>query len=143
MKRFAFTAFALAFSLAACGEDPAAPAAPGPTGADAPPADAPAPEITPAFVGAWAANAAWCGNTPATGDSVPIRISETRFEGYENRCDIVQIDGGGTSWNATLSCQAEGQTSMERVRMDVTGDALNLVYLDRGGEGVTLTRCPA
>lgn len=140
MKRFAFTAFALAFSLAACGEDPAAPtapAAPGPTGAEAPARD-----TTPAFVGAWAANAAWCGNTPATGDSVPIRISETRFEGYENRCDIVQIDGGGTSWNATLSCQAEGQTSMERVRMDVTGDAMNLVYVDRGGEGVTLTRCP-
>lgn len=143
MKRFAFTAFALAFSLAACGEDPAAPDTIGATGPDAAPAQASGPESTPAFVGAWAANAAWCGNTPATGDSVPIRISETRFEGYENRCDIVQIDGGGTSWNATLSCEAEGQTNMERVRMDVTGDAMNLVYVDRGGEGVTFTRCPA
>ncbi|MDP2765283.1 MAG: hypothetical protein Q8O54_10665, partial [Brevundimonas sp.] len=74
---------------------------------------------------------------------VPIRISETRFEGYENSCDVVQIDGGGSSWTATLSCKGEGQTSSERVRMDVDGDTMALSYADRGGQGVTLTRCPA
>ena len=140
MKRFAFTAFALAFSLAACSEEAPPPVGP----ADSPPAASPeTPPATPPFAGAWAADSSWCGNTAAGGDAVPIRISPTRFEGYENRCDIVQIDGGGTSWTATLSCEAEGETYAERVRMDVVGDAMNLVYLDRGGQAVALTRCPA
>lgn len=137
MKRFAFIAFSLAFGLAACGE---APTTPGSSGGP-PPATPDAPPATPAFAGVWAANSAWCDNTAADGDAVPIRISETRFEGYENRCDVVQIDGGGTSWNAALSCEGEGQTSTERIRMDVAGDTMNLVYADRGGQGITLTRC--
>ena len=142
MRRFTFIAFALAFGLAACGQESTAPS--DVASADATPAATPeAPPATPAFAGAWAADSAWCGNTANDGDAVPIRISETRFEGYENRCDVVQIDGGGSSWNATLSCEGEGQTSIERVRMDVSGDTMALTYADRGGEGVTLTRCPA
>lgn len=144
MRQFALTSFALAFALAACSQ-PADSADPqGAEAADVAPTAAPAPAVaeTPVeagFSGAWAADPAWCANT--TGAEQPIRISESRFEGYENGCDIVTIDGAAGSWNATLACQAEGQLSSEQVRMEVVGETLNLTYLDRGAETVALTRC--
>ena len=94
-------------------------------------------------MGTWAAEEAWCGNTSATTDQVPIRITAERFEGYENRCDITAIEQTGDSYDASLSCESEGMTSQETVNMRVVEDTLTLTYADRGGEPVAFVRCGA
>lgn len=139
MKWFAQSSFVLAFALAACSQADGDVAATSPAPA-APPSAAASPEPAAAgFIGDWAADAGWCADP--TGAERPIRISQDRFEGYENACDIVSLDGGAGDWTAALVCLAEGQQSAERVRMRVDGDRMELSYLDRGGEPVRLTRC--
>lgn len=91
------------------------------------------------FVGRWTANVAWCA--APSGDSRPIEITATRFEGYENSCDIATVDQTINGYDATLRCQSEGKTTTERVNMVVAGQTLTLTYLDRSGDPVTLTKC--
>lgn len=105
------------------------------------PVTAPEPAPQLAFVGTWAADAEWCSNTPMTTDRVPVRISETRFEGYENSCDIIALDETGEGWDAQMICMAEGMEYRHTVRMAVQGDTLRLTYLERGTEPITLVRC--
>ncbi len=142
-----------ALALAACGEEatnpPTQPAPPVVTPeAAAPPPSAPPeagaalPGSGPAsFVGRWAADVAWCSNT--TGAEQPIEITTTRFEGYENSCAIDRIDETAGDYQAALTCQAEGMTTRERVRLAVQGDSLRLTWPDRDGAVVLLTRCGA
>ncbi len=147
-------------ALAACGNNPepppAAPAASTPAPAPAPDASpmaanpvelAPAQtDIAAAFApiaGRWSADLASCGAENGT-----ITISQTSFEGYENTCAINELanDGNG-NFTASMSCQSEGQTATERVLMRPvfapTGEGVELTYLDRGGEPVTILRCAA
>ena len=140
-------AAAAVLMLAACGEEGNPPTEPAEPPTDAPTID-PTVAIQPgqgpdSFVGTWAADEAWCGNTSATTDQVPIRITAERFEGYENRCDITAIEQTGDSYDAHLSCEAEGMTSRETVNMRAVGDTLTLTWADRGGEPVRLVRCGA
>lgn len=142
---------ALAAGLAACDagptETPAEPITPPPAGP--PSAERTSPEAEPpvakgeagdpGFVGRWAADPAWCGNT--IGAERPIRITASRFEGYENQCDVTALVRGADGWDATLACEAEGQQSTERVGFAVDGDTLTLTYRDREGGPVTFTRC--
>lgn len=140
-------------ALAGCGQSetnlPTDPAAP----IDTPEAEAPPPAPPPGvgsimpgsgpqtFVGRWAANAAWCAN--AQGAERPIEITTTRFEGYENSCDIRSIRQVSDGYQASLVCTAEGQTSNEGVRMAVQGDSMRLTWLNRNNAVATLARCPA
>ena len=78
---------------------------------------------------------------PATGDRVPIRITPTRFEGYENRCDILEVRESGGVYDADMRCTAEGTTSDQTIRMLVQGDNLDLTYVSAGGGKVQLKRC--
>ncbi len=139
--------------LAACGQadvnPPTEPAAP----INTPEAEAPPPPPPPGvgsvmpgsgpqtFVGRWAANVAWCAN--ARGPERPIDITPTRFEGYENSCDITRISQVDDGYEATLTCMAEGETSSERVRMAVQGEGMRLTWSNRNGAVVRLTRCLA
>ena len=91
------------------------------------------------FVGRWSANVEWCA--APRGDQRPIEITTTRFEGYENSCDITRIDQRDGGYEAALACVAEGQTSNERVRMVVDDQVMTLTYLDRNNGQVALTRC--
>lgn len=136
-----------ALALAACEAPPQeAPAAPP---AEAPPSAQPQPPepaaaadrgmVEPPFVGRWAAEAAWCANE--TGAERPIRITASRFEGYENRCDIRSVVRNPEGWDATLACEAEGQRTTERVRMQVRGDEMVVTYRDRDATAVTFVRC--
>lgn len=131
--------------LVACGEPTNAPTEPAEAVTEAPTINPTAPvrpgEGPDSFVGTWAADEAWCGNTAAITDQVPIRISAQRFEGYENRCDITAIEQKADSYDASLSCESEGMTSREMVNMRVVGDRLTLTWADRGGEPVQLVRC--
>ena len=133
--------------LAACGDQTNPPTEPAAPVTEAPMVNPTAPiqpgEGPESFVGTWAAQEAWCENTSATTDQVPIRISAERFEGYENRCDITAIEQAGDSYDASLSCEAEGMTSQETVNMRVIGDRLTLTWADRGIEAVQLVRCGA
>ena len=150
VKRLAFLSVLV---LAGCGPSetnpPTRPAAPIDTPeAEAPPATPPpgVGSIMPGsgpqtFVGRWAANAAWCGNTQ--GAERAIEISTTRFEGYENSCGIQSIRQVSDGYQASLVCAAEGQTTNEQVRMAVHGDAVRLTWLNRNNAVVTLARCPA
>ena len=145
MRKALLIAPAAALMLAACGEPANAPTEPARPVTAAPSVN-PTTPIRPgqgpeSFVGTWAANAAWCGNSPATTDQVPIRITAERFEGYENRCDITAIEQRGDSYDASLACEAEGMTSRETVNMRVSADRLTLIHADRDGEPVQLVRC--
>lgn len=91
------------------------------------------------FVGRWAADVAWCA--APQGAERPIDITPTRFEGYENSCEIAAIDEVVDGYIATLACSAEGTTTSERVRFQVTGDVMRLTWLDRGTAAVTLRKC--
>lgn len=142
-----------ALAVAACGQSetnsPTDPAQPIDTPEASAPPRVPPPGVGPimpgsgpqSFVGRWAADAAWCANTQ--GAERPIEITTTRFEGYENSCAITSLDEVATGYQAGLSCEAEGQTSTERVRMSVQGESLRLTWPDRNGAVVLLTRCPA
>lgn len=143
---------AAVLALAACGPSetnpPTDPAQPIDTpGVEVPP-PTPPPGVGPVmpgsgpqtFVGRWAANVAWCANPQ--GAERPIEISTTRFEGYENSCSIVSVNQVAEGYEAALACEGEGQTSSERVRMSVQGDAMRLTWLNRNDAVVSLTRCP-
>jgi len=92
------------------------------------------------FVGRWALSAEWCQRPQ--GERRPILITPLRFEGYENSCAIASIDEAGGGYDARLVCRSEGAQREERVRMSVSGDVLNLIYLDREDAQVKLGRCP-
>jgi len=138
--------------LAACGEasrvnPPTEPAeavtAPAANAPGAAPSGSTAPMLPGAgptsFVGRWAADVRWCA--APRGANRPIEITPTRFEGYENGCDIATVDETDTGYVATLRCLSEGQTRNERVHMAVSGQTLRLEYLDRGGKPVQLLKC--
>lgn len=91
------------------------------------------------FVGRWAADVRWCA--APQGERRPIAISPTRFEGYENSCEIATVEEVADGYVATLACAAEGMTRSERVRFQVTDDVMRLSWLDRGGGPVTLRKC--
>ena len=134
---------AAVLALAACepaAEAPEAPPTEPSAGAPVTPEPTPEPIPTPAaYVGAWAADPAWCENT--TGPERPVRITATRFEGYENSCAIASIDQIADGYEAALTCTAEGSVSNERVRMAAAGQTLRLTWLNRDNAVVTLTKC--
>lgn len=145
--RRTFLVLALPLFLAACDQPPSQPAAEAPVVAPvaqpAATADDAAPVDSGPLFGTWAGDLAWCGGE---GGGFPITISETRFEGRENSCDITSLeDGGDGTFTATLACTSEGQSTTERVAMEPifgpTGEGIRLTYVDRGGEPVTVFRC--
>lgn len=143
----------VALSLVACGpaekNPPTEPAAPITTPEATAPAATPPPGVgsvmpgsgPQTFVGHWVADAAWCANP--RGPERPIVITPTRFEGYENSCDITAIQQIADGYEASLTCLSEGQTTTERVRMSVQGDAMRLTWLNRNDAVVRLSRCVA
>lgn len=128
-----------ALALSACSE-PAVEPPPGepvsvPEVADPRPMPQPA-----SYVGLWAADPAWCDNTE--GAERPIRITETRFEGYENLCDMAEVRPVGSGWTATLTCQAEGQVTSEPIGLSPEGDRLTVTWIETD-RSATFTRCPS
>lgn len=91
------------------------------------------------FVGRWAADASWCA--ASQGEQRPIEITATRFEGYENGCDLTEVHQVGEGYVASLRCVSQGATVNERVRLIVADQTLNLTYLDRDGQSAALTKC--
>ena len=91
------------------------------------------------FVGLWAADVSWCA--APQGERRPIEITSTRFEGYENSCEIAAVDEVADGYVATLACVSEGTARSERARFQVTQDVMRLTYLDRAGDPVTLRKC--
>ena len=88
--------------------------------------------------GRWAADQDWCTDQTS---GFPVTITRDRFEGRENICDIVELVDGGKSFTATLSCQAEGTTTTELVKMTPGDGTLTLTYLGRDDAETVLTRC--
>lgn len=91
------------------------------------------------LVGNWAADPASCGT--------PISIAANSFKGAENSCEITGwTDNGNGTYTAAMSCTGEGQTVTEKITMTPLfgpqGEGVRLVYDDRGGEPVTVFRCP-
>ena len=140
---------ALALGLAACGDNgpvnpPTEPAAP--VAADdpsAPPARGQTSMLpgrgATSFVGRWAADVSWCAAPQA--ERRAIEISSTRFEGYENSCEIAAVEEVADGYVATLACVSEGTARSERVRFQVTDDVMRLSYLDRAGDPIVLRKC--
>ncbi|QJR18381.1 hypothetical protein [Pelagibacterium halotolerans] len=133
----ALCALALTATLAACSEGEAPEAVAEAGTADA--SDAPSPEPAPFYVGQWAADPVWC--TDQT-DGFPIIITEARFEGRENICEMADIEttpeGGAT---ARLTCQSEGETIEEPITFAQAGDQIAIVWPDRGTEATLFSRC--
>lgn len=148
MKILILPAFAL--MLAACqptqesdsGELPPAAPPPADSGEVEPSQSDPAsPPAAPAFVGSWVADASWCSNT--SGPEQPVVITETEFRGYENTCQITDLQSvDDDEWTATFVCQAEGVTSSQPVRLEADSDELELTWT-QDAQSVEWRRCPA
>lgn len=136
-------ACALPLLLAACDQSPSPPQsdaqAESAAQLAAPVEPAPNVDLAP-LLGRWAADLRAC--------DTPIVISETRFEGAENVCDITEFaESGDGAFTVSMTCTGEGQTVSERIAMTPifgpTGEGIRLDYLDRGGEPVAVFRCKA
>ncbi|MEQ1770176.1 MAG: hypothetical protein ABL879_10075 [Devosia sp.] len=115
----------------AAAEKPAAPAA----------APAEASLLDPLY-GKWAVDLKQCEG-PGPG---AITISETRFEGAENGCDINGFtDNKNGTFTAALTCSSQGQTANENIQMRPifapTGEGIDMVYLNRKNATFTVLRC--
>jgi hypothetical protein len=137
------------FALAGCGRGeganpPTEPADPLTTPEATAPAAGPAsdpvmPGTGPAsFVGRWAADARWCANTQ--GAERAVVITPFRFEGYENACDLADVAQVAGGYEARLQCVAEGQARTERARFTVSGQTLDIAWLDRN-QRTRLLKC--
>lgn len=139
-------------SLAACGRAPSAPAdttasANGEASAPAAPAteaETPA-EVTPsgpvpaALIGHWAAQPDWC---QVTGEARPIEITASRFEGYENSCEITSVRPDGDGYRVAMTCHAEGDVLEETAHWAPKGEQLTISYpSDPDATVITFTRC--
>lgn len=96
-------------------------------------------DLAPLF-GTWALDPARC-------EGPVLKISQTRFEGAENGCDIAGFtDNGNGSYTAHLRCSAEGNTVEEAISMRPifapTGEGIDLTYLNRENLTTTVLRCP-
>lgn len=131
--RTALFALTVAAALAGCSDNAETPEA---TAAEE---TTPSPEPAPFYVGQWAADPVWC--TDQT-DGFPITITETRFEGRENVCEMTAIEptpeGGAT---AQLSCIAEGETIEEPIVFAQAGEDIAITWPDRGTEPTLFSRC--
>lgn len=97
-------------------------------------------ERHPDYVGVWAPDLAWCENE--TGAEVPIQITPDTFGGYENPCEITQIDETGQrEWQAELSCTADGEAESRRITMAVEGNTMDIVYHDIEDQRISHFRC--
>ena len=105
-----------------------------------PPGAEPAAAV-PAFVGIWAADTDWCLNP--SGDHRPVQLTETRFSGYENSCEITEVTPTDVGWTATFTCAAEGQISTEPVAIEADTQTLEINWFAQGGQSVEWRRCPA
>ena len=137
------------FALAGCGRGegsnpPTEPAAPLNTPeAMAPAAPSPTGPVMPgtgpaSCVGRWAADARWCAN--AQGAERAVVITPFRFDGYENSCDLADIQQVAGGYEARMQCAAEGHTRTERARFTVSGQTLEIAWLDRN-QRTRLLKC--
>ncbi|WP_156085517.1 hypothetical protein [Billgrantia saliphila] len=107
---------------------------------DAAPNDEPALQDAVAYVGRWAAEPAWCARG---GEERAIILSPSRFEGYENICEMEATQESEDEWTAQLECSGEGTESSERIRLQLEDhEAMTLTWLDRDDAQVSLMRCP-
>lgn len=136
-------ATSLLLVLAACGSNEAPAPAPTPSSPAAEAAAAPAAAsdeaLAPLF-GTWALDPAQC-------DGPVLRISQTRFEGAENGCDISgYTDNGDGTFTAVMTCMGGGQAVSESIMMRPlyapTGEGIDLTYLNRDNLETTVLRCP-
>ena len=100
-----------------------------------PPVEAPA-----AYVGAWAADLSWCSNT--IGPERPLVVTATEFRGYENICQITELQPADGGWTATFVCNAEGATTSHPVGIRAGDRELAISWLEED-RSVTWQRCPA
>ncbi|MGR2739157.1 hypothetical protein ACUY1T_11980 [Billgrantia sp. Q4P2] len=104
------------------------------------PDDEPALQDAVAYVGRWAAKPAWCAGG---GEERVIMISPSRFEGYENVCEMEVSQEAEDEWSAQLECSGEGTRSSEQIRLQLENhEAMTLTWLDRDDAEVSLMRCP-
>jgi hypothetical protein len=154
MRALSLLPLLLVIPLASCGggtppadsssaAQPAAEAAPAltqgaakaPSGKSAKDAD-----LKPLF-GTWALDPNQCGGQV-------LKISKSRFEGPGSGCDISGfVDNGNGSYIASMTCNANGQASTERISMRPifapSGEGIDLVYLDRKNLASEVLRCNA
>ena len=132
MKFGAGLVLVLAVALAGCGDTASN------TDTDVQ-AQAPSPEPAAFYVGRWAAEPVWCSDQS---DGFPITITETRFEGYENVCELTGIEDtpeGGVA--ARLACQSLGASVEEPITLTPADDQIAITYPERGGDPILFSRC--
>lgn len=137
--------FAPLVLLCACqpAPDEAPPSAPPVTPVEIPlPAGVEPADPVPAFVGIWSAEEAWCLNPD--GERRPVQLTESRFTGYENTCEITQVTPTDVGWTATFTCIAEGEITTQPVAIEANDQTLEINWIeDSGGQSVEWRRCPA
>ena len=93
--------------------------------------------------GVWSADPAWCDRAGRIGSvtPAPIRLTAASLEGYENTCQIGEIEQIGElpAFRLGLTCQSEGSTYDEDLLiLWTTSDTL---WQFSGPEPVQFFRC--
>jgi hypothetical protein len=102
----------------------------------------PATAETPAWVGYWAENVAWCLNAGEVGDETPDLYDQTGIYGLEWSCEIDQITAipGGTRWHVTMSCLDTGE-EFKADSLWIITHRDRLLIIDEYGDSNDLLRC--
>ena len=94
--------------------------------------------------GVWSADPAWCDRADRIGSvtPAPIRLTASTLEGYENTCQIGEIEQVGElpAFRLGLTCTAEGSTYDDAFVGLLEGP--DVLWLLWGRDPVKFTRCP-
>lgn len=88
------------------------------------------------YVGRWAAEKAWCANSPEDTDQVSVRIDADAMHGYENRCEFTDVTRNGSTFGITMVCASEGEVYDDAMELAVMGDTMIM------DGAIRLHRCP-
>jgi hypothetical protein len=93
--------------------------------------------------GVWATEASWCGNKPGETDAVPVTITRTFVEGYENRCDVTKVTRiqRMDAWVLDLGCSGEGEEYSTREVLALLDNG-NLMRLTADRFAIEMKPCP-
>lgn len=87
--------------------------------------------------GGWAGDESEC--TAAAGP--PVTISSSRYEDIAGSCEINELISNGDGFTASMSCERDGATEAQLLKLTPDGDTLVLSWVARDLPAQTLVRC--
>lgn len=87
--------------------------------------------------GRWASSSSEC--TAAAGP--PVTISSSRYQGIDASCEINELVDNGDGFTASMSCESDGASEAQLLKLTPDGDTLTLNWVARDLPELSLVRC--